>query len=236
LSLKAMAEAAKTEKTKEEKAIEKAEKEQEDEEKEKKAEAKAKGKFLDEEDENFCGYMSLMIVDQDGYKKTTKGMEIKGPMYMTSDGKTGDPVVLEAEFALNPLFYIAVPNEESLLMFGQWWIGEKASTLTTIGSAIPKSTQVAHKDMEKSATTEFSMDVEMPLLKGAPSRLVRATITTKEQKFVTKVVKAKLEVPRASWLEWKQHRNKFRNFGKNQGGGGAGAEGGGGEKGEEKKE
>ena len=231
-----MAEAAKPEKTKEEKAIEKAEKEKDDEEKEKKAEVKAKAKFLDEEDENFCGYMQLMIVDSDGYAKTTKGMEIKGPMYMTSDGKTGDPVVLEAEFALNPLFYIAVPNEDNMLMFGKWWIGEKPSTLTTIGTSIPKLTQEAHKDMEKSATTEFSMDVEMPLLKGAPARLVKATLTTKDQKFLTKVIKAKLEVPRASWLEWKLHRNKFRDFGKNQGGGGAGADAGGGGKDEEKKE
>jgi len=227
-----MAEAAKPEKTKEEKAIEKAEKEKEDEEKEKKAEVKATGKFMDEDDENFCGYMSLMIVDSDGYAKKTKGMEIQGPVYMTSDGSKGDPVVLEAEFSLNPLFYIHVPNEDNLLMFGQWWIGEKASTLTTIGSAIPKSTQVANKDMEKSGTTEFSMDVEMPLLKGAPSRLVKATISTKDQKFITKVIKAKLEVPRASWNEWKQHRNKFRSFCKNQAGSGPGAE----KKDEEKKE
>jgi hypothetical protein len=230
-----MAEAAKPEKTKEEKAIEKAEKEKEDEEKEQKAEAKSTRKFMDEEDENFCGFMSLMIVDSDGYAKKTKGMDIKGPMYMTSDGAKGDPVVLESEFALNPLFYIQVPNEENLLMFGQWWIGEKPSTLTTIGSAIPKSTQVANKDMEKSGTTEFSMDVEMPLLKGAPSRLVKATISTKEQKFVTKVIKAKLEVPRASWKEWKEHRNKFRNFAKNQAGAGGGGGSGGG-KDEEKKE
>merc|ERR1712166_1607410 len=203
----------------------------EDEEKEKKAEVKATGKFMDEEDENFCGYMSLMIVDSDGYAKKTKGMDIKGPMYMTSDGAKADPVVLEAEFALNPLFYMQVPNEENLLMYGQWWIGEKPSTLTTIGSAIPKSTQVALTDMEKSGTAQFSMDVEMPLLKGAPSRLVKATISTKEQKFVTKVVKAKLEVPRASWKEWKQHRNKFRNLGKVASGGGGG---GGDEKDEEK--
>jgi len=230
-----MAEAAKPEKTKEEKAIEKAEKEKEDEEKQEKAEAKATAKFMDADDENFCGYMSLMIVDSDGYAKKTKGMDITGPLYMTSDGAKGDPVVLESEFALNPLFYIQVPNDESLLMCGSWWIGEKPSTLTTIGSTIPKSTQVAQKDMEKSGGAEFSMDVEMKLLKGAPSRLVKATITTKEQKFVTKVIKAKLEVPRASWKEWKQQRNKFRNFGKNQGGGGAGGGGGGGG-GEEKKD
>jgi hypothetical protein len=229
-----MAEAAKPEKTKEEKAIEKAEKEADDEEKEKKAEVKATAKFMDAADENFCGYMSLMIVDSDGYAKKTKGMEIKGPLYMTSDGAKGDPVVFETEFALNPLFFIQVPNDENLLMYGSWWIGEKPSTLTTIGSTIPKATQVAQKDMEESGTTDFTMDVEMPLLKGAPSRLVKATISTKEQKFVTKVIKAKLEVPRASWTEWKQHRNKFRNFAK----GGAGGGGGGGDekKDEEKKE
>jgi hypothetical protein len=229
-----MAEAAKPEKTKEEKAIEKAEKEADEEEKEKKGEAKATAKFMDADDENFCGFMSLMIVDTDGYAKKTKGMEIKGPVYMTSDGAKGDPVVLEAEFALNPLFFIQVPNDENLLMCGSWWIGEKPSTLTTIGTTIPKPTQLAQKDMEKSGTADFTMDVEMPLLKGAPSRLVKATITTKEQKFVTKVIKAKLEVPRASWTEWKQHRNKFRNFAK----GGAGGGGGGGDekKDEEKKE
>merc|ERR1712217_1005776 len=105
---------------------------------------------------------------------------------------------------------------------GNWWIGEKPSTLTMIGSAIPKACQLAHRDMEKASSSEFSMDVEMPLLKGAPSRLVKATISTKEQRFLTKVTKAKLEVPRASWNEWKQHRNKFRNFAKNQSGGGAG--------------
>jgi len=228
----------KPEKTEAEKAKEEAENEKKAEIKEAKAEAKAKKKWFDESDENFCGFMSLMIVDSDGYAKKTKGMDIKGPLYMTSDGAAGDPIVLETEFAMNPLFYIQVPNEENLLMFGQWWMGEKPSTLTTIGSAIPKACQIAHKDMDKSSTADFSIDVEMPLLKGAASRLVKATITTKEQKFVTKVVKVKLEVPRASWTEWKEHRRRFQQFGKNQGGGGDSGGGGGDEekKDEEKKE
>merc|ERR1740138_369646 len=136
--------------------------------------------------------MSLQIVDSDGYAKKTKGMDIKGPCYMVSDGVAGDPVVLETEFALNPLFYVQVPNEDSLLLMGQWWIGEKPSTLTMIGSALPKACHIAHRDMEKEGTAEFQMDVEMPLLRGAPSRLAKATISTKEQKFVTKVVKVKL--------------------------------------------
>merc|ERR1719491_2697598 len=176
-----------------------------------------------------------MIVDSDGYAKQTKGMDIKGPLYMVSDGTAGDPVVLETEFAMNPLFFIQVPNDENLLLFGQWWIGEKPSTLTTIGSAIPKSCTMLHKDMEKSSTSVFSLDVEMPLLKGAPSRLVKAQITTKEQKFVTKVTKVRLEVPRASWMEWKTHRHRFSQSAKNQangGGGGSGSE----DKAEDKKD
>jgi len=220
------------EKTEAEKEAEELKKEKKAEEKKEKEEAKAKKKWFDEADENFCGFMSLQIVDTDGYAKKTKGMDIKGPMYLVSDAKA-DTVVLEAEFSANPLFYCQVPNEESLLMFGKWWIGEKPSTLTTIGASIPKSCQAAHKDMEKSSTTEFSMEVEMPLLKGAPSRLVSATIVTKEQKFITKVVKVSLKVPRASWMEWKQHRYRFKEFNKNQAGGGGGG-GGGGE--EEKKE
>mmetsp|Transcript_46397 Transcript_46397/g.122559 ORF Transcript_46397/g.122559 Transcript_46397/m.122559 type:complete len:222 (-) Transcript_46397:57-722(-) len=212
-----------------------AEKEKKAEEKEKKAEEKAKKKFLDEEDENFCGFMSLMIIDSDGYAKKTKGMDIKGPLYMTSDGAKGDPVVLESEFSLNPLFYVQVPNEDNLLLTGSWWIGEKPSTLTTIGSAIPKPCQTAHRDMEKASSSEFAMDIEMPLLKGAPSRLVKATVTTKEQKFITKVVKVKLEIPRASWTEWKLHRYRFFRFSKDQSGGGGGG-GGGDDKEDEKKD
>merc|ERR1712107_266780 len=112
------------------------------------------------------------------------------------------------------------------------------STLTMIGSAIPKACQIAHRDMEKASGSEFSMDVEMPLLKGAPSRLVKATITTKEQKFITKVVKVKLEIPRASWSEWKLHRYRFFKFSKAGAGGGGGGGGGGDEdeKKDEKKE
>lgn len=211
------------EKTEAEKEIEE---EKKAEEKEKKAEAKAKRKWMDENDESFCGFMSLMIIDSDGYQKKTKGMDIKGPLYMVSDGAAGDPVVLEAEFAMNPLFYVQIPNEESLLLWGQWWIGENPSTLTTIGSMIPKPCPLIHKDMEKSGTTECTVDVEMPLLRGAPSRLVKATISTKEVKFITKVAKVRLEVPRASWMEWKEHRLRFWQFGKNQSGSGSGGGGG----------
>lgn len=213
-----------------------AEKEKKAEEKEQKAEVKAKRKFMDETDENFCGFVSLMIVDSDGYAKKTKGMDIRGPLYLTSDGAAGDPVVLEAEFALNPLFYINVPNEENMLLFGHWWIGEKFSPLTTIGAAIPKACQAIHKEMEKSGTADFSIDVEMPLLRNAPAKLAKAQVSTKEQRFVTKVIKVKLEMPRASWMEWKEHRNKFRQLAKNMSGAGGGGGGGGGDEDEKKEE
>ena len=55
-------------------------------------------------------------------------------------------MVLETEFTPNPLFYMEVPNQDSLLLFGKWWIGENASTLGTIGTSIPKACTAAHKD------------------------------------------------------------------------------------------
>merc|ERR1712039_724396 len=151
------------------------------------------------------------------------------------------PVVLEAEFTLNPLFYLGVPNEDGQLLWGQWWIGEKNSPLTNIGNAVPKSCVTALKDMEKTAN-EFTLDIEMPLLRNAPSKLCKATITTKEQKFLTKVTKVKLEIPRAHWTEWKNHRLRFWQFNKNQaaapssGGGGGGDDKDDKEKEEEKKD
>lgn len=182
--------------------------------------------------------MSLAILDSDGYSKKIKGSDIKGPLYMVSDGASGDPVVLEAEFAMSPLFYIQIPNEDNQLLFGQWWIGEKPSATTLIGSAIPKSCQTCHKEMEKSSSAEFTLDVEMPLLKNAASRLVKVKVTTQEQKFTTKVAKVRMEVPRDAWTEWKNHRWRFVQFGKNQSGAGGGGGGGGGgdEKGDDKKE
>merc|ERR1719203_2212232 len=176
--------------------------------KEKKANDKAKAKIFDAKDENFCGFMNLSIIDSDGYGKKTKGADIKGPLYMVSNGASADPVVLEAEFTLNPLFYLGVPNEDGQLLWGQWWIGEKNSPLTNIGNAVPKLCVTAHKEMEKTPN-EFTIDIEMPLLRNAPSKLCKATISTKEQKFLTKVTKVKLEIPRASWSELKNHRFAF---------------------------
>jgi len=212
-----------------------AEKEAKAEAKEKKANEKAKAKIFDAQDESFCGFMKLSLIDSDGYGKKTKGADIQGPLYMVSDGASDGPVVLESEFAMNPLFYLGVPNEEGQLLWGQWWIGEKNSTLTNICSAIPKLCQAAHKDMEKTPQ-QFTLDCEMPLLKNAPSKLVKVTVTTKEQKFLTKVAKVTLEIPRASWTEWKNHKLKFWQFSKNQSPSAAPAGGGDDKDDEDKKE
>jgi len=194
------------------------EKEAKAEEKEKRTNERLKRKMYDELDESFCGFMSLSLIDSDGYAKKTKGAEIKGPLYMVSEGNSEGPVVIESEFSLNPLFYLQVPNEDNLLVWGQWWLGEKATPLTTICSAIPKLCQTAHKEMEKATSTEFTLDAEAPLLKGAPGKLYKVTVATREQKFITKVVKVTLEIPRPYWVEWKNHRLRFWQFNKNSSG------------------
>merc|ERR1711870_194311 len=114
--------------------------------------------------------------------------------------------------------------------------------MANIGNAVPKLCVTAHKEMEKTAN-EFTLDIEMPLLRNAPSKHCKAIITTKEQKFLTKVTKVKLEIPRASWTEWKNHRMRFWQFNKNQaaspssgGGGGGGDDKDDKEKEEEKKD
>merc|ERR1711920_644320 len=148
---------------------------------------------------------------------------------------SGDPVVLEAEFTLNPPFYLGIPNEDGQLLWGQWWTGEKNSPLTNIGNAVPKLCVTAHKEMEKTPN-EFTIDIEMPFLRHAPSRLCKATVSTREQKFLTKVTKVKLEIPRASWTEWKNHRLRFWQFNKNQTAAPSAGAGGGDDKEDEEKE
>jgi len=52
-------------------------------------------------------------------QRKPKGMEIQGPMYLVSDGASGDPVTFETEFSMNPLYYCQIPNEENLLVCGE---------------------------------------------------------------------------------------------------------------------
>lgn len=212
-----------------------AEKEAKAEEKEKKALEKAKAKMFDEKDECFCGFLELGIADEDGYGRKTKGAKIKGPLFLASE-PGADPVVLEAEFAMNPLFYMQVPNEEGQLVCGNFWIGEKSGPLTNICEIIPKLCTTLTKEMEKAGNGECTVDAQMPLLRNAPSKLVKVTITTKEQKFITKVAKVSVKIPKDYWTEFKNHRIRFWQYGKNQSGASAGGGGGGDDKDEKKEE
>ncbi|CAE8607412.1 unnamed protein product [Polarella glacialis] len=66
--------------------------------------------------------------------------------------------------------------------------------------------------------TEFEVEAQMPFIKNSSSKLVKVKLTTKEQKFVTKVTSAKLTMSKALWTEWKEYRLKLWRSGKVWGG------------------
>merc|ERR1712107_224327 len=126
-------------------------------------------------------------------------------------------VVLEAEFPLNPLFYLQISNEEGNYLFGQWWVNEsKWSRSSQLCTMIPVDTQTIVKKLD--GGNEFEVDAECQFLKDNAAKLVKIKIGTKEQKFVTKVVKATVTIPAASWKEWKEYRLKLWRYSKAWGG------------------
>ncbi|CAJ1335933.1 unnamed protein product [Effrenium voratum] len=161
-------------------------------------------RILDESEENTCGFAAFFILDQDGYGKKTKGSSVEVPWHLMSC--EGDEVLFQAELPANPLFYLQVSSEENNFFWGQWWLGDsKRSKTNAICDLIPKDCRLIQKSLEGD-TVDFECQAEMPFLKNSSTRLVTVKFTTKEQKFVTKVVKAQLKLPKAVWLEWKQHR------------------------------
>lgn len=161
-------------------------------------------RILDEGEENTCGFASFFILDQDGYGKKTKGSSVEVPWHLVSS--EGADMILEAELPANPLFYLQVSSEEGNYFWGQWWLGDaKRSKTNAICDLIPKDCRLIHKALEGDKV-DFECQAQVPFLKGSSSRLVTLNFTTKEQKFVTKVTKATLKMPKESWLEWKQHR------------------------------
>lgn len=161
-------------------------------------------KVLDENDEIFCGFSSLQILDSDGYVKKTKGSSIEGTLHLKEEG---DNIVLESVFPLSPLFYLQIANEEGLYVFGRWWMADaKWGRTNQICNLIPKDCQGIQSKLEG---TEFVCDAEVPFLKDAPSRLVKVKFGIKEQRFITKVIKTSVEIPKASWKEWKEYRLKL---------------------------
>lgn len=164
-------------------------------------------RILDEPDENTCGFAAFFILDQDGYAKKTKGCALEVPWHLMSS--EGDTVVLEAELPANPLFFLQVSAEEGNFFWGQWWLGDAKRTKTNaICDHIPKECKLIHKTLDGDKT-DFEIQAQVPFLKDSSSKLVTVKLSTKEQKFITKVVKAQLTMPKAAWVEWKQYRLKL---------------------------
>mmetsp|Transcript_16169 Transcript_16169/g.26227 ORF Transcript_16169/g.26227 Transcript_16169/m.26227 type:complete len:197 (+) Transcript_16169:29-619(+) len=161
-------------------------------------------KVLDEKDEYTCGFCALQILDQDGYVKKQKGSQLEAPFHVTST--EGGMVTLEAQFSLNPLFFLQLLNEEGNFLFGRWWLGDAKWTRTNqICNLIPKDVQLLHQG----EVAQFTVDAEIPFLQNAPSNLAKVSFETKEQRFVTKVTKASVQIPQEKWMEWKQYRLKL---------------------------
>jgi len=161
-------------------------------------------RILDDTEENTCGFASFFILDQDGYGKKTKGSNVEVPWHLVSS--EGDEIVMQAELPANPIFYLQVSNEEGNYFWSQWWLADsKRSKTNAICDSIPKDCRLIHKALDGDKV-EFTCEAQVPFLKDSMRRLVTLTFTTKEQKFVTKVTKAVLKMPKASWAEWKEHR------------------------------
>eukprot|EP00414_Alexandrium_minutum_P006775 CAMPEP_0113819670 /NCGR_PEP_ID=MMETSP0328-20130328/855_1 /TAXON_ID=39455 /ORGANISM="Alexandrium minutum" /LENGTH=191 /DNA_ID=CAMNT_0000787603 /DNA_START=117 /DNA_END=692 /DNA_ORIENTATION=- /assembly_acc=CAM_ASM_000350 len=172
-------------------------------------------RLLDENDKYVCGFCSLQLLDQDGYGKKTKGSSIQVPFHLASSDD--DMIVLESVFPMNQLFYLQLPSEEGFNLFGRWWLGEKWSTNTQICELVVKDCQAIHKALDGDKK-EFTVDAQVPFLRESDTRLIKVNITIKEQRFVTKVARATVQIPKASWLEWKQYRLKLWRMSKVWGG------------------
>lgn len=177
--------------------------EQEKKEQKKQAE-KTSTKILDENDELACGFCSFCILDQDGYGKKTKGSAAEAPWHLASS--EGDVIVLQADLPANALFFLQISNEENTYFFGEWWLTDTAKNKhNQICDLIPQDCKGIHKSMDGDAT-DFEVQANMPLLQNSSSKLVTVKVATKEQKFITKAVRAELRIPKSYWQEWKQRR------------------------------
>lgn len=193
------------------------EKEKKQEEKEAKAMKKAEVKILDNDENNFCGFTSLSVLDEDGYTRVVKGSATGGPLFIE---KTANGVVISASFTPNPLHYLEVQRDAKFFVVGDIWYGDaKKSPTNLIGKFVPKNMDQLTSQLENGDVCE--VDVNLPFLKNSPSRLAKCKLTTKEVKFVTKVVKLELELSAADWAEWKQYRLRFWKVGKANGASGA---------------
>eukprot|EP00933_Yihiella_yeosuensis_P080996 TRINITY_DN94534_c0_g1_i1.p1 TRINITY_DN94534_c0_g1~~TRINITY_DN94534_c0_g1_i1.p1 ORF type:complete len:203 (-),score=71.85 TRINITY_DN94534_c0_g1_i1:268-876(-) len=159
-------------------------------------------KILDADDEFAIGFCAFHILDQDGYAKKTKGGAIEAPWHVASS--TAEAIVLEAELPSNALFYLQVSAEDNNYFYGSWWLQENKGKNNVICNLVPKENKTIQKELD--GKTEFEVEAQMPLLKNSTKKLIKVKLSTIEAKFVTKVSKAQLTVPRALWTEFKEHR------------------------------
>eukprot|EP00440_Ansanella_granifera_P010692 gb/GFBE01011601.1/.p1 GENE.gb/GFBE01011601.1/~~gb/GFBE01011601.1/.p1 ORF type:complete len:208 (+),score=72.12 gb/GFBE01011601.1/:1-624(+) len=170
----------------------------------KKEAEKASKKILDENDELACGFCSFIILDQDGYAKKTKGCAVDAPWHLLKSD--ADSVVMQADLPANALFYLQIANEDGLYLYGEWWLGDAGKSKSNqICDLIPKECKLIQKALDGDKT-DFEVQAQMPLLKNSSARPITLKVSTQEQKFVTKIVRAELTVPKSLWLEWKQQR------------------------------
>lgn len=178
-------------------------------------------KVLDEKDEAFICHCSFQILDRDGIGIKTKGSSVGAPVHMVSE-PGADPVVLKACFEPNdPLFYLELRNEEQFYLFGQLWLDSaKHSEDKAFCTLTPIMTQAIHKAMEKNGVQTFAAQALCPYIKDCTSRPIKVTGSIVEKKFTTKLASMTLEVPRESWMEFKNYRVRIWKVGKNWAGAG----------------
>eukprot|EP00929_Paragymnodinium_shiwhaense_P116905 TRINITY_DN86929_c0_g1_i1.p1 TRINITY_DN86929_c0_g1~~TRINITY_DN86929_c0_g1_i1.p1 ORF type:complete len:198 (-),score=61.86 TRINITY_DN86929_c0_g1_i1:111-704(-) len=164
-------------------------------------------KFIDEDDVNTIGFISVQALDSDGIPRRTKGSNCEAPF---SFRKEGGVIYLEAQIPANPLFYQGVPQEDGFYLYGQCWLGSGGWCRTNqICDMTSLETKKIHDGMDKENASTFTMDAVIPFLSNSTGRTCKATFSTVTQKFVTKVTKISVAIPEAEWKEWKQYRAKF---------------------------
>lgn len=181
----------------------------------KKDDKKAEKKVFDENDEAFCGYCSLMTLDQDGIACRTKGSTVKAPVQIVS-APGADPVQLEAHFLpTNPLFYLELRGEEQFYLWGQWWMdGPKHSESGQICTMVPMRMKDCLKEQDKTANA-FKGHAHCEVIKAGAKRLLEVDFATEERKLKVKMARVTLAIPRAAWTEFKEHRVRLWKASKN---------------------
>merc|ERR1711862_913997 len=176
---------------------------------------KVEKRVFDENDEAFCGYCSMQMLDSDGLPSRVKGGSVKAPVQIVSE-PGAETVVFEACFlTADPLFYLAIRSEEQFFLFGQWWMdGPKCSEGNTICTLVPTKMQDCIKQQEKTPNP-FSGKAICPMLRSSTTRLLSASFETEDKKFLTKLAKVTLTMPRQAWLEYKGYRVRAWKASKN---------------------